>query len=360
MEKKKGPKDFNAVARYYRIAAAYGHYKANHNLQVLVSEGLADSPNRHGETIALAQQLIKDGVPGGYYDMAYYLELGYGVKQDQELALRYYRKAADLGSPEAQFFVAKQLAPADIAPSIARQMRECAAAQGHGEAANALGINLQDHSFYAEAVQAFQQGVATGDAQSAYFLSQAFLPARDGDRPPAEQLYFVNLATDNERSRRYGIISDFLAANDGRNPKVPDIDQIVPLPPAPLPPWDGTFQWQKEQEQIPSQPSDELIERMSKSKHLDPATGLPLPPPPKTALGTKVKTGLRCPESGQWCIRIEEGLVLHKRRFRKGDVLPTYRRYQPRWLSLLDDIFGMRYQDIEVVWELVRHADHVS
>ncbi|RDS78809.1 sel1 repeat family protein, partial [Dyella monticola] len=72
------------------------------------------------------------------------------------------------------------------------------------------------------------------------------------------------------------------------------------------------------------------------------------------------KTGLRCPESGQWCIRIEEGLVLHKRRFRKGDVLPTYRRYQPRWLSLLDDIFGMRHQDIEVVWELVRHADHVS
>ncbi|RDS78724.1 sel1 repeat family protein, partial [Dyella monticola] len=88
LEKKKGPKDFNAVARYYRIAAAYGHYKANHNLQVLVSEGLADSPNRHEETIALTQQLIKDGVPGGYYDMAYYLELGYGVKQDQELALR--------------------------------------------------------------------------------------------------------------------------------------------------------------------------------------------------------------------------------------------------------------------------------
>ncbi|RDS78715.1 sel1 repeat family protein, partial [Dyella monticola] len=88
LEKKKGPKDFNAVARYYRIAAAYGHYKANHNLQVLVSEGLADSPNRHEETIALVQQLIKDGVPGGYYDMAYYLELGYGVKQDQELALR--------------------------------------------------------------------------------------------------------------------------------------------------------------------------------------------------------------------------------------------------------------------------------
>ncbi|WP_230474985.1 tetratricopeptide repeat protein, partial [Dyella monticola] len=153
LEKKKGPKDFNAVARYYRIAAAYGHYKANHNLQVLVSEGLADSPNRHGETIALVQQLIKDGVPGGYYDMAYYLELGYGVKQDQELALRYYRKAADLGNPEGQYHVGDKLTWLDDADAkkIGWQMYRCAADQGHSEAANALGINLQDHSFYTEA-----------------------------------------------------------------------------------------------------------------------------------------------------------------------------------------------------------------
>jgi hypothetical protein len=60
--------------------------------------------------------------------------------------------------------------------------------------------------------------------------------------------------------------------------KVPDIDQIVPLPPATLPPWDGTFRWQKEQDAAvpPQKPSDELIERLSKDKNLDPATGLSL------------------------------------------------------------------------------------
>jgi uncharacterized protein len=59
---------------------------------------------------------------------------------------------------------------------------------------------------------------------------------------------------------------------------VPDIDQIVPLPPAKLPAWDGTFQWQKDQDAAvpPPKPSDELIARLSKDKHLDPATGLPL------------------------------------------------------------------------------------
>src|ERR1700733_11606810 len=45
LQKKDGPKDFNDIARYYRIAAAHGHYKANHNAQLLVSQGLANSPD---------------------------------------------------------------------------------------------------------------------------------------------------------------------------------------------------------------------------------------------------------------------------------------------------------------------------
>ncbi|MCM3468292.1 hypothetical protein M3643_12505, partial [Staphylococcus lugdunensis] len=44
LQKKEGEKDFGDVARYYRIAAAHGHYKANHNLQILISSGAASSP----------------------------------------------------------------------------------------------------------------------------------------------------------------------------------------------------------------------------------------------------------------------------------------------------------------------------
>ena len=74
-------------------------------------------------------------------------------------------------------------------------------------------------------------------------------------------------------------IRKFLRDNEGRNPKVPDIDKIVPLPPAKLPPWDGTFEWEKEQAAAvpPEKPSEELINRLAKAKHLDPTTGLPLP-----------------------------------------------------------------------------------
>ena len=35
-----GPKDFDSAARYYRIAAAFGHYCAAKNLQALLSQSL--------------------------------------------------------------------------------------------------------------------------------------------------------------------------------------------------------------------------------------------------------------------------------------------------------------------------------
>jgi hypothetical protein len=272
LEKKDGRKDFNDIARYYRIAAAWGHYKANHNLQLLVSTGFAASPDPANETIDLAEQLIKAGVPGGYYDMGHYLELGYGVEPDEDKARRYFRKAADLGSPEAQAYVGDLLAPRDIAPEIARQMRQCATDQGHGEAASTLGIDLKTDKLYPGAVKAFHKGVEAGDTYSASFLGGGF------KAPPPGDLDYLALPSDPERSRRYKLIGKFIDANDGRNPKVPDIDQIVPLPPAKLPPWDGTFQWQKDQDAAvpPPKPSDELIASLSNAKHLDPATGLPL------------------------------------------------------------------------------------
>ncbi|PFH19414.1 SEL1-like repeat protein [Burkholderia sp. JKS000303] len=269
-----GKKDFSDIARYYRIAAAYDHYKANQSLQSLISQGLANSPDGPTEAVDLAIQLIKQGVPGGYYDIGHYLETGYGLKPDGEASLRYLRKAADLGNPEAQAYVAEQLAPHDRAPDIARQMRQCAADQGYGDAANTLGVFLQDRSDYAAAIKAFQQGVSAGDSLSASVL-------RDGFKgpPSSNQLDYLDLPNDPERSRRYDLIGKFLDANDGRRPKVPDIDKIVPLPPAKLPPWDGTFQWKKEQDAAtpPAKPSDELITGMARARHLDPSTGLPVP-----------------------------------------------------------------------------------
>ncbi|MGF6764454.1 hypothetical protein P3T24_004788 [Paraburkholderia sp. GAS33] len=357
LEKKPGPKDFNAAARYYRIAAAYGHYKANHNLQLLVSTGQASSPHAATETIDLAEQLIAAGIPGGYYDMGHYLELGYGVKQDERKARIYFRKAADLGSPEAQAYVGKLLEPKDRAPEVARQMRYCAVDQGNRDAANELGIDLMTDQLYPEALNVFQKGAAAGDATSASFLQYGF------DAKPSDKLYFIGENQDPERSRRYGLIWKFLSDHDGLNPKVPDIDQIVPLPPAKLPEWDGTFQWQKEQDaaQPPQKPAEALVAKLAREKNLDPATGLPLPPTKKDnrlPLGATARTNEFCPQDGVWRAKQWAGFSPDAtQRIGKGEIMPRLTITQPRAIPGLDALLGMRQHHTDVTWSLVAYSD---
>ncbi|RQZ13679.1 sel1 repeat family protein [Burkholderia sp. Bp9031] len=369
LEKREGSKDYSDIARYYRIAAAHGHYKANQNLQSLLSEGLVDSPDPRAEAVDLAMLLVKRDIPSGYYAVGHYLEIGYGLKQDSESALRYFRKAADLGSPEAQYYVGDKLLPNDNAPDIARQMLACSADQGFGQAANLLGVDRMEDAIYAEAIKIFQKGVAAGDSQSASFLEKGFRGP-----PESNKLYYLGLEKDPERSRRYELIGEFIDRNDGRNPKVPDIDKIVPLPPAKLPPWDGTFQWQKEQDVAvpPQKPAYEVIDQMAKEKNLDPATGLPLATTAeKTSqhdqqqtvaarlpLGTVAHTGQRCPEDGVWCAKLDAGQVGDaKRRFLKGDALPSVVVHEPRRLAVLDSMMGTRQHIASVAWELVAYLD---
>ena len=357
LEKKPGPKDFDAAARYYRIAAAYSHYKANHNLQLLVSTGQASSPHAATETVDLAEQLIAAGIPGGYYDMGHYLELGYGVKQDERKARIYFRKAADLGSPEGQYYVGDLLSPKDRAPDISRQMLECAAKQGYGQAGGYLGIDLMDAKLYAEAVEAFQKGVQAGDAQSSSFLQNGF------DTNPSDEMYYVGQSKDSERTRRYGLIWNFLDAHQGLNPKVPDIDQIVPLPPAKLPEWDRTFQWQKEQDaaQPPQKPAGALVTKLAREKNLDPATGLPLTPTKKDnrlPLGTTARTNEFCPHDGVWCAKQWAGLSPDAtQRIGKGKVMPRLTINQPRAIPGLDALLGMRRHHADATWCLVAYSD---
>jgi TPR repeat protein len=366
LEMRTGPKDFNAAARYYRIAAAHGHYKANHNLQLLVSQGRADSPQPDKETIDLVEQLITAGVPGGYYDMGHYLELGYGVTQNAEKARRYFRKAADMGSPEAQAYVGKLLSTPEAAPDIARQMQRCAVDQGFGNAANELGIDLMSNKRFREAVEVLQNGVKAGDTMSASFLKNGF------DTDESDVINYLALPKDLERAHRYKVIWEFLTNNDGLNPKVPDIDKIVPLPPAELPSWDGTFQWQREREAAvpPQRPSDELVDKLAKAKNLDPATGLPLPTAgskasqaddrtetrTRTLIGATARAGARCPESGVWCAQIRPELQADTMRsFSKGDLLPLLDVYEPRALALLDSVLGKRRYATDVIWKLVAY-----
>nr|WP_269325870.1 DUF6396 domain-containing protein [Chromobacterium aquaticum] len=274
---KEDPLRFPEMERYYRIATAHGHYKANLDLRDMIGRGTARSEDPVKETLDLTQELIDRGIPGGYYDMGRYLKAGYGVKQDEELANRYYRKAADLGSPEAQYLVGDKLTSLTIAQpgpfAIGTQMLKCAGEQGHGIAAKEYAVQMQGEN-NSEAVRFFQLAVKSGDEASAFNLENGFGPITDANK----QWNDLSLKQDDERRRRYKIIGDVLSDYSYAHPKVPELDEIVPLPPAPLPAWDGKLKWLEafKANVPPEKPSEALMSQLAAAKGLDPKTGRPL------------------------------------------------------------------------------------
>ena len=315
------------IERLYRIAAANGHYKANINLQNGAMRGQFSLTG--AEHLRMSQQLIDARVATGYYFVAIFLKNGAaGLQQDTDMALRYYRKAADEGSAQAQAYVGDILAGGTgNVPNIARQMRRCAAEQGDGNAAKALGINLKNRGQYNEAIEAFQLGVAAGDETSAGWLADTFLGP-----DPSNKLDYMGQQKDSERASRYDKIWKMLADYSYLHPSVPEINDIVPLPPAPLPVWDGKLKWIEDYKANiePPKPDEALIERLAKDRQLNPATGRPLPASPdfekNAAIVLLCKTGEPCPKSGYWQIArlpregVSQNAILM---FKEGDIMPA-------------------------------------
>ena len=307
------------IERLYRIAAENDHYKANINLQNGAMRGHFKLSG--AEHLRLSENLINARVATGYYFVGIFLQQGSaGLWQDPEMSLRYFRKAADQGNAQAQYLVGDKLAPSDVAPDIARQMRRCAAEQGNGEAAVALGINLKNKGQYQQALEAYQMGVAAGDSTSASFLYKGFSgPSLDNS------LHYLGQQEDLERVERYEKIWQILANYSYANPTVPEINDILPLPPAKLPEWDGKLQWLEARlaNVAPQKPSEALIRELAEAQGLETATGKPTPDSPAFIRADRPAptclSGQACPQTGYW---MAAGYTTI-RRFEQGQILPT-------------------------------------
>ena len=275
---KKGDGVWQNAAVYYRIAAANGDYKANIRLQYLLRSGRATTQNAKDEVYYLNKQLEKQLPATAYYNLYGYLTKGYGVKTaKKEGRFAYLRKAADMGSREAQYEIAEILDAMqddrtfELRKKLKVQFFSCASEQGLGEASLALGIILKLWHDYPAAVKAFHQGVKNGNYQSAGRLSDGF----NKKTTVNNEIDYLALKPDAERKARYEKIWDYLFDHNYLQPKVPDLDKIVPLPPAKLPPWDGKIEFQRWYEGAsPPKPSDELVRRLAAQAGLHWQTGL--------------------------------------------------------------------------------------
>jgi hypothetical protein len=140
-----------------------------------------------------------------------------------------------------------------------------------------LSMYLRDEGKYTDAIEILQTGVAGGNESAAGRLKNAFR-----GHPSTNTMYYLGQQEDPERAERYEKIWRILARASYANPTVPEINEIVPLPPAKLPAWDGKLQWLEARRANvpPEKPSQALINQLSKAKLLDPATGRGLPGSP--------------------------------------------------------------------------------
>ena len=313
------------------------------------------------------------------------MEGGVGYDANKELALKYFRKAADLGNKEAQYYVGDLLTRLTISEpvpySIGLQMKRCAAEQGHGKSAQEIGINYQGKGEFSEAVKYFEMGARAGDYLSAGMLSDGFKTKDPNDSD------YLALPIDQERSDRYQSLMRQLMNYEIFNPVLPDLAAIIPPPPAPLPPWDGKFQWLRDFEANvpPPLPSEQRIRELAEAKALDPATGRPDPkrqqaqkaqaaqlaaqraaaPPEPDALpiGTLCSSGETCPQTGHWQVLFPPdsvqgqypGLREHMvvRIYLQGDIFPLHRTHYPR---LLQYWRGYAQRTEAVQWQLVGYV----
>jgi hypothetical protein len=237
-------RDYPKIYQLYTQAAERNHWKAMLNLASLIVSDHSGVPEHNPEmAIRWIEKAMKLGVPDAYDMMGVYHQNGLVKGGGATSAYAFFQRAADMGSPSAMTFLANKLAGTYDDPDgefwgnlpVAVDMLQCAMAQGYGQAAYKLGyIYARTNTPEAKkrALETFQDGVKLGSAECANALFTEFdgMGLTDG----------TNLVghTDKARAERYSKLGDALEFYGGRL-KLPNLDKVLPLPPAPLPKWDG-------------------------------------------------------------------------------------------------------------------------
>ena len=240
--------DYRTALKLWQQAADMGHWKAMMMVADTVAKGAGSSSDNQQYTVSpdperavrIVEQAMRLGIPAAFGRMGNYYASGIGVSGDTTRAYAFWQLAADMGSPDAQTYIGTQLdAAGDNAETgmwgnqkVAYQMLECAYAQGYGKAAFELGSSLNvkaqdDASLFPRALQILHDGVKFGSQEAADYLGSSF---RLGDP-------LVKNRVDRTRSKRYDVLGDALYHDPDL--RFPNLDKVLPLPPAKLPQWDG-------------------------------------------------------------------------------------------------------------------------
>jgi uncharacterized protein len=208
-----------------------------HGLGHLDTNKVLESEPEKG--VQIVRQAVAAGQAWGYYDLGVAHEYGYGgAAMDEKISWAYYRRAAELGSPDAQMALAGAYEKAKRNQD-ALYLRMCAYKQEHGPAAMFLGRDAELSHDFAKALNYYQDGAQFGDKEAAAALMLFFWTENWNyfDAEDMSKLRELGLKPDSERHERYHDILGALELNPDLRLKL--LDKVLPLPPAELPPWKG-------------------------------------------------------------------------------------------------------------------------
>ncbi|WP_044528963.1 SEL1-like repeat protein [Herbaspirillum sp. B65] len=230
-------RDYAKAAKLWSKSAEEKHWQAMLNLASLYIHGKGVGKDTE-RAVVLVEEVMKMGIPRAFDFMGTLHMNGTGVRQDATRAYAFWSLAAEMGSADAQTYLGERLNATRDAPArgtwgnkaIAYKLLECGYAQENGGAAATLGLSLGLDGRQQQALNILHDGVKFGSENSAIFLAVSF---ETGDATAQYQV-------DKDRGERYAAISDMLHLNPDL--RLPNLDKVLPLPPAILPYWDGDKQ----------------------------------------------------------------------------------------------------------------------
>jgi len=224
----------------YEAAARRGHYLAVKNLTILYSEGALVRGGRFLPEPEKTQQWIRYGVerewPGALEWVGTAIRGGSaGFIANQQQGLAYLQQAADLGVPLAQYQLAEVYW--DISRQVEKEqaLLECAAKGDLSAALHSWAGYRKIDGHAQEATRLYQRATMQGGvkgAQAAYVLYSAFA----GDKREQKKLEVID---DRPRAQAYEEIENALDKNMFL--RFPRLNEVLPLPPAKMPPWKGIY-----------------------------------------------------------------------------------------------------------------------
>lgn len=242
-------KNFKAAAVLWEKAAARKHWKAMINLASMYAtgRGQSESPayvvdSDTERAVLITEEAMRLGIPAAFDLMGTLHSKGRGVNVSADRAYAFWQLAAEMGSSSAMAFLGKSLRGAYDDPKmgqwgnhkVAIKMLECGMAQGNAKAAFELGVVLDGDAQhfgtdFTPALNALQNALKFGSEEAAGYLASVF----DVGDPMAGN------ARDPSRADRYSTLGRALRLN--ADLRFPNLDKVLPLPPAQLPKWDGEF-----------------------------------------------------------------------------------------------------------------------